>query len=260
MYRENSPEIRRVKTRAGPRLQAHRRRSAQATTRHGRGPRPLYPTMSTALDLARSQIRTAQEGALCRFCSARFQDPERAAIYCAQARAHRALREPASERNALRACLDHHPRRRAPQRGRGPTANAQRTSRRRWRIPANDGTTPRHSRLSCPSTADAVAPGRRKISAIESLKFRDFRYSKNLHKFGWLRPGSTGFFPTQSGLQTRAALFLNSTYRFINSLVYSMALYTECALPASSARRSTRSRMNGFGERFSRSAARPAAA
>lgn len=111
LYRENSPEMQRVKTLraeaakliAGGQL----RRAAEVLAR---AQAALPHDVDLTLDLASLQIRTAQEDkALQLLQRARFQEPERAAIYCAQARAHRALREPASERNALRACLDHHP-------------------------------------------------------------------------------------------------------------------------------------------------------
>lgn len=111
MYRENSPEMQRVKTlRAEAAKLIASGQVRRATEVLARAQAALPHDVDLTLDLAALQIRTAQEDkALQLLQRARFQEPERAAIYCAQARAHRALREPASERNALRACLDHHP-------------------------------------------------------------------------------------------------------------------------------------------------------
>lgn len=111
MYRENSPEMQRVKTlRAEAAKLIAEGQLRRATDVLSRAQAALPHDVDLALDLAALQIRTAQEErALQILQRARFQAPERAAIYCAQARAHRALREPASERNALRACLEHHP-------------------------------------------------------------------------------------------------------------------------------------------------------
>lgn len=111
LYREHSPELGRVKTlRAEAAKLIASGQLRRATEVLARAQSALPYDVDLILDLASLQIRTAQEDkALALLTRARFQDPERAAIYCAQARAHRALREPASERNALRACLDHHP-------------------------------------------------------------------------------------------------------------------------------------------------------
>lgn len=111
LYRENSPEMQRVKTlraEAAKLIAAGQLRRASEVLSRAQSAQPY--DLDLILDLAALQIRTAQEDkALALLARARFQDPERAAIYCAQARAHRALREPVSERAALRACLDHHP-------------------------------------------------------------------------------------------------------------------------------------------------------
>ena len=111
LYRDNSPEVQRVKTlraEAAKLIASGQLRRATEVLSRAQSAQPY--DVDLILDLTALQIRTAQEDkALTLLARARFQDPDRAAIYCAQARAHRALREPASERNALRACLDHHP-------------------------------------------------------------------------------------------------------------------------------------------------------
>jgi hypothetical protein len=111
LYREHSPEMGRVKTlraEAAKLIAAGQLR--RATEVLSRAQSALPYDVDLILDLAALQVRTAQEDkALALLSRARFQDPDRAAIYCAQARAHRAMREPASERNALRACLDRNP-------------------------------------------------------------------------------------------------------------------------------------------------------
>lgn len=111
LYRENSPEMGRVKTlraEAAKQIAAGQlRRAAELLTRaHAAMPYDV----DLMLDLAGLQIRTGLESrSLDLLSRAQFQAPDRAAVYCAQARAHRALREAASERIALRACLDRSP-------------------------------------------------------------------------------------------------------------------------------------------------------
>ena len=111
LYRDSSPAIQRVKTlraEAAKQIASGQVRRAAEILARAQSAQPY--DVDLILDLAALQIRTAQEDkALAVLSRARFQDPDRAAIYCAQARAHRALREPASERLALRACLDRHP-------------------------------------------------------------------------------------------------------------------------------------------------------
>ncbi len=151
MYRENSPEMQRVKTlRAEAAKLIAEGQLRRATDVLSRAQAALPHDVDLALDLAALQIRTAQEErALQILQRARFQDPERAAIYCAQARAHRALREPASERNALRACLEHHPddELRSEAEARLRTLSAPPAA---GAAPASDGTTPAPQPIELP--------------------------------------------------------------------------------------------------------------
>lgn len=107
LYRENSPETQRVKA---LRAEASRllesgqvRRAAEALSR---AQSVMTYDVDLTLELCGLLLRGGQaEKALELLARLSFAAPEHAAIYCTQARAHRALGDGVAERNALRSCL-----------------------------------------------------------------------------------------------------------------------------------------------------------